>query len=155
MALAAASSWNVVAAVAAIVAASALLVGVAQLVVFQREQLKLQRTEHQFRLHEQELERYRVSQQLETDRLWVELLSRQLELQAVLSRGPSAGKLGSSEPSPEASIRERKLAFLARRRIESVALADKQLRSSEDDISFAAGAAERLGRIIAAHNDAT
>jgi len=103
------------------------------------------------RVREQDLLRAQIHQQLETERVWVELLSRQLESQAVLSLRPSAPGLAGHESSPfAAATRARQLEFLARKRIESVALADRRIESSSADMAFAAGAAEMLGRSIAA-----
>jgi hypothetical protein len=153
MAIAAASVSSVVASVAAALAAVALVVALAQLVFVQRERLRLERHALELRLHEQEFLRARSQQQLETERLWFDLLGRQLEAEVVRSSDPSIAVRVPVGVGVSLSMRDRKLAFLARKRIESVTAADTQLTTSANDLSFAADAAEHLGRTIANQSD--
>lgn len=155
-AVAASSTWNVLTAIAALVAAFGLVLAVAQLSFIRRENLKLKREELAVRVRENEVLRIQTHQQLETERVWVELLSRQLESQSVLAlRPPTSKSAGSEVYSFATAIRARQLEFLARKRIQSVALADSRVESSPDDMSFASAAAALLGRNIAAREEDT
>jgi hypothetical protein len=149
------SVWEVIPAVASLLAALALTIGVVQITRLQHVRADLERHALHLRVEKEAVERTRTLQQLEIEGLLAELVHQQLLVYAAAWEGFETAERGERATLRGAAHGRttRRLEFLARKRIESVAVADRHGASSPDDLSFAAGAAELLGREIAARGD--
>jgi hypothetical protein len=145
--LVAASAWDVIPAVASVVVALAAVIVAVQVSRLQQERAELERHAMEVRLAENSIEQAR----LETERLLAELLTQRLTAEALVAATRPGSERGGARPLSWGDLqsRERKLAFLARKRIDSVAAADAATETSPSDLRFADGAAELFGRAIA------
>jgi hypothetical protein len=149
--LVAASVWDIVPAVASVVVATAALIVALQLSRLQHARTEFERRAFEARVAERSVELAR----LETERLFAELLRQRLMGEALVVPPRLGAERARTATLSRGDIEssQRKLSFLARKRIESIAAADAATETSPSDLSFAAGAAELFGRAIASRED--